>query len=125
MADRRGNFIPGAQSDRRRHDEAKLHSAIGCKPTKISFLRRGVLAVGRHERRRQFCLGCLEACSTVLFDGWGVIWTKVGGRSLFEAAVEATASYEWFARLIEPLAQRVVLAQPQEVACDCREHAEK
>src|SRR3954464_6924103 len=30
----------------------------------------------------------------------------------FQAVVEATASYEWFVRLIEPLAQRVVLAHP-------------
>jgi len=30
----------------------------------------------------------------------------------FELVVEATASYEWFVRLIEPLAKRVVLAHP-------------
>ncbi len=30
----------------------------------------------------------------------------------FEAVVEATASYEWLVRLIEPLAKRVVLAHP-------------
>ena len=30
-----------------------------------------------------------------------------------EAVVEATASYEWFVRLIEPLAHRVVLAHPK------------
>jgi len=30
----------------------------------------------------------------------------------FQAVVEATASYEWLVRLIEPLAQRVVLAHP-------------
>lgn len=33
----------------------------------------------------------------------------------FEAVVEATASYEWFVRLIEPLAQRVVLAHPKKL----------
>ena len=30
----------------------------------------------------------------------------------FEIVVEATASYEWFVKLVEPLAQRVVLAHP-------------
>ena len=30
----------------------------------------------------------------------------------FEAVVEATASYEWFARLVEPYAARLVLAHP-------------
>jgi transposase len=33
----------------------------------------------------------------------------------FEAVVEATASYEWFFRLIEPLAHRVVLAHPKKL----------
>lgn len=30
----------------------------------------------------------------------------------FAIVVEATASYEWFVRLVEPLAERVVLAHP-------------
>ena len=33
----------------------------------------------------------------------------------FQAVVEATASYEWLVRLIEPLAQRVVLAHPKKL----------
>lgn len=33
----------------------------------------------------------------------------------FEAVVEATASYEWFVRLIEPFAHRVVLAHPKKL----------
>jgi transposase len=33
----------------------------------------------------------------------------------FEVAVEATASYEWFVRLVEPLARRVVLAHPKKL----------
>ena len=33
----------------------------------------------------------------------------------FEAVVEATASYEWFVRLIEPLARRMVLAHPKKL----------
>ena len=33
----------------------------------------------------------------------------------FEVVVEATASYEWFVRLIEPLARRVLLAHPKKL----------
>jgi transposase len=33
----------------------------------------------------------------------------------FEVVVEATASYEWFVRLVEPMAQRVVLAHPKKL----------
>jgi transposase len=33
----------------------------------------------------------------------------------FQAVVEATASYEWLARLLEPLAQRIVLAHPKKL----------
>ena len=33
----------------------------------------------------------------------------------FQGVVEATASYEWFVRLIEPLAKRVVLAHPKKL----------
>ena len=37
------------------------------------------------------------------------------GLGPFRAAVEATASYEWLVRLIEPLADRVVLANPKKL----------
>ena len=30
----------------------------------------------------------------------------------YELVVEATASYEWFVQLIEPTAERIVLAHP-------------
>jgi len=33
----------------------------------------------------------------------------------FEAAVEATAAYEWFVQLIEPMARRVVLVHPKKM----------
>ena len=39
------------------------------------------------------------------FQKWG----------LFQAVVEATASYEWLWRLLEPLAQRLVLAHPKKL----------
>jgi hypothetical protein len=33
----------------------------------------------------------------------------------FEVVVETTASYEWFVKLVEPLAQCVVLAHPKKL----------
>lgn len=36
----------------------------------------------------------------------------LAGLGPFQLTVEATASYEWFVQLVEPLAQRVVLAHP-------------
>ena len=42
----------------------------------------------------------------------------------FEVVVEATSSYEWFVKLVEPLAHRVLLAQEQEAAGHRREQAE-
>ena len=33
----------------------------------------------------------------------------------FQVVVEATASYEWFVELVEPLAQKVVLANPKKL----------
>ena len=50
------------------------------------------------------------ACSApeVIVDYFG----KLGA---FQAVVEATASYEWLVRLIEPLAERVVLAHPKKL----------
>jgi transposase len=37
------------------------------------------------------------------------------GLGRFQVAVEATASYEWFVQLVEPLAQRVVLVHPKKL----------
>ena len=33
----------------------------------------------------------------------------------FQAVVEATASYEWLVRLLEPMAERIVLAHPKKL----------
>lgn len=43
------------------------------------------------------------------------IYEFFAGLGPFEVVVEATASYEWFVRLIEPLAARVVLAHPKKL----------
>ena len=37
------------------------------------------------------------------------------GLGRFHAVVEATASYEWLVRLLEPLAERIVLAHPKKL----------
>ena len=33
----------------------------------------------------------------------------------FQAVIEATASYEWLVRLLEPLANRIILAHPKKL----------
>lgn len=43
------------------------------------------------------------------------IKTYFSGLGKFEVVVEATASYEWFVKLVEPLAHRVVLAHPKKL----------
>ncbi len=43
------------------------------------------------------------------------IWTFFAELGQFEVVVEATASYEWFVQLVEPLAQRVLLAHPKKL----------
>ena len=55
------------------------------------------------KRQRLFC--CDEATLRKFFEGLGE----------FEAVVEATASYEWFVKLVEPLARRVLLAHPKKL----------
>ena len=43
----------------------------------------------------------------------------------FKVVVEATASYQWFVELVEPLAEKVVLADPRKlrvIAESCAEH---
>lgn len=55
------------------------------------------------DRKRFYC--CEPERIRAFFEGLG----------LFRAVVEATASYEWLVQLIEPLAQRVLLAHPKKL----------
>ena len=55
------------------------------------------------ERKRLYC--CEPERIEVFFERLGS----------FQAVVEATASYEWLVKLIEPLADRVVLAHPKKL----------
>jgi transposase len=48
-------------------------------------------------------------------DDVDAIYTFFSELGPFEVVVEATASYEWFAQLVEPLARRVVLAHPKKL----------
>ena len=45
-------------------------------------------------------------------DDEEALLTYFAGLGCYEAVVEATSSYEWFVRLIEPTAARIVLAHP-------------
>lgn len=53
------------------------------------------------ERKRLYCVD--ETSIRSFFENLGT----------FQAVVEATASYEWFVKLIEPLADKVLLAHPK------------
>jgi len=61
-----------------------------------------VLNKGR-EALDQMTFCCAE---TERISEWFASWRP------FEVVVEATAAYEWFVRLVEPLAERVLLAHP-------------
>src|SRR5262245_12754907 len=52
------------------------------------------------------CLYCLPSQPIVEY------FKKLGP---FQAVIEATASYEWLVRLLEPLANRIILAHPQKL----------
>lgn len=55
------------------------------------------------ERKRLFCAD--ETSIRSFFENLGI----------FQAVVEATASYEWLVKLIEPLADKVLLAHPKKL----------
>ena len=60
-------------------------------------------------QRRVVCSRRL-ACRDV-----AAILTFFRGLGPFRVVVEATASYEWFVKLIEPLADEIVLAHPKKL----------
>src|SRR5207237_8442906 len=66
------------------------------------------VCVKNQERKvlKRQSLNCAEPGKIVaFFREWGE----------FQAVVEATASYEWLWQLLEPLAQRLVLAHPKKL----------
>ena len=64
-----------------------------------------VMDQGRNvlHRKRLYCAD--EAAIEAFFEGLGS----------FQAVIEATAGYEWLVKLLEPLADRVVLAHPRKL----------
>jgi transposase len=56
--------------------------------------------------RRLLATQCFDCSQTDLLAAW------FQNQRPFQVTVEATASYEWFLQLVEPLAERVVLANP-------------
>ncbi len=60
------------------------------------------------DRQRFYC------CQPERIEGF---FERLGS---FQAVVEAIASYEWLVKLIEPAADRVVLAHPKKLRIDGR-----
>ena len=67
-----------------------------------------VLCVMNQDRKvlHRRTLACCDTAAILVF---------FGDLGPFQAVVEATASYEWFVELIEPLASKVVLANPKKL----------
>lgn len=61
------------------------------------------------EDRQVVCRQSLACAWEGKIREWFAQWAP------FQVVVEATASYEWFVRLVEPLAERVVLAHPKKL----------
>jgi transposase len=80
------------------------------------------VGVDLHKKVIQICVIRLEgnqrkvACSRRFScQDEATILAFFQGLGPFQVVVEATASYEWFVKLVEPLAERVVLAHPKKL----------
>lgn len=69
----------------------------------------GCVVVKERGQRKVAARKRLECCDEAGIKNW------FSGLGKFEVVVEATASYEWFVKLVEPLAHRVVLAHPKKL----------
>jgi transposase len=67
------------------------------------------VVVKERERRQVTARKRLQCCDEAAIAGW---FRELG---TFEVVVEATSSYEWFVKLVEPLAHRVLLAHPRKL----------
>lgn len=75
----------------------------------VDLHKKTLMVVVVNDKREKLVtrrLKCAERAAIVEF------FRELG---VFRAVVEATASYEWFVQLIEPLAEKVVLAHPGKV----------
>jgi transposase len=75
----------------------------------IDLHRKTIVLCVLDEHHRVVARRSLACCDTE-----GIV-AFFGGLSPFQAVVEATSSYEWLVELIEPLADRVVLANPSKI----------
>ena len=77
------------------------------------------IGIDLHKKTISLCVmskGRKVLCEKVLrCDDESGILDFFGRWKPFRAVVEATASYEWFVQLIEPLAKRVILAHPKKL----------
>lgn len=77
------------------------------------------IGIDLHKKTISLCVmskGRKVLCEKVLrCDNEAGIIEFFGRWAPFRAVVEATASYEWFVQLIEPLAKRVILAHPKKL----------
>jgi len=73
-------------------------------------LHKQTISVCVVNQARQVLTHCRLACSNP--QSVRMFFEPLGE---FQAVVEATASYEWFVQLLEPLAERVVLAHPKKL----------
>jgi transposase len=77
------------------------------------------IGIDLHKKTISLCVmskGRKVLCEKVLrCDNEAGIIEFFGRWTPFRAVVEATASYEWFVQLIEPLAKRVILAHPKKL----------
>ena len=77
------------------------------------------IGIDLHKKTISLCVmskGRKVLCEKVLrCDNEAEIIEFFGRWTPFRAVVEATASYEWFVQLIEPLAKRVILAHPKKL----------
>ena len=69
----------------------------------------GCVIVKEHGRKKVFVRKRLECRDEAAIAAW---LKELGP---FEVVVEATASYQWFVKLAEPLARRVLLAHPKKL----------
>jgi transposase len=67
------------------------------------------VVIKEHERRHVAARKRLECKDESALAAW---FRELGP---FEVVVEATSSYEWFVKLVEPLAHRVLLAHPKKL----------
>jgi transposase len=98
-----GEFFPKPSFPQKEHTVKYVGVDLHKKVIRICVVRlEGNKRVVVCSRR----LECQDEAAIVAF------FREIGA---FQVVVEATASYEWFVKLVEPLAERIVLAHPKKL----------